>query len=257
MRVSFFVAGMQKGGTTALDRHLRTHPGIEMASKKEVHFFDNEALDWLNPDYDLLHAHYQKADAAVLKGEATPIYTYWPNSLERLKQYNPAAKLIVCLRHPAYRAWSHWKMETTRGAETLSFEDAISEAGRDRVRHAPGGVHRVFSYVERGFYGKQVTRMLALFPRSQLHFVKTDDLWCDAGTTLNGLCTFLGLAGMEQPDQAYVVPVDSSALGDIPAGAREALDGLYRHDVRATAAMTGLNLDDWLDADYMEMPSKG
>jgi hypothetical protein len=41
-KVSFLIAGTQKGGTSALDYYLRGHPQRCMADKKEVHFFDNE-----------------------------------------------------------------------------------------------------------------------------------------------------------------------------------------------------------------------
>lgn len=257
MRVSFFVAGMQKSGTTALDRYLRTHPDIEMASKKEAHFFDDEALDWSAPDYGRVSALFNPGYTGKVRGEATPIYTYWPQCLERIRHYNPDARLIVCLRHPAYRAFSHWKMETIRGAETLSFADAISASGRRRVSEAPGSVHRVYSYVERGLYAAQVTRMFALFPRRQILFIKTDDLWCDAGATLDTIYTFLGLPAMPAPERAYTVPVDSSSLGRLPAGERDTLDGLFRDDIVATSALAGLDLGDWLRGDYAEMPSKG
>lgn len=143
MRVEFFVAGVQKGGTTALDAMLRQHPEIAMAREKEVHFFDDESIDWSAPDYGRLHAAYDAGERR-LRGEATPIYTYWPNALERLRAYNPAAKIIVGLRHPAFRALSHWRMETARGVEAFSFSEAI-RTGRGRVAAAPNGVHREFS----------------------------------------------------------------------------------------------------------------
>lgn len=43
--VDFFIAGVQKGGTTALDAMLRAHPALQMAARKEVHFFDKDGLD--------------------------------------------------------------------------------------------------------------------------------------------------------------------------------------------------------------------
>ena len=39
-KIDFIVIGVQKAGTTALDHYLRLHPDIEMAKRKEVHFFD-------------------------------------------------------------------------------------------------------------------------------------------------------------------------------------------------------------------------
>src|SRR6476661_6425498 len=149
----FFIIGVQKGGTTALDRFLRKHSQVQMAKVKELHFFDDDSLNWERPDYTRLHEAFDwEAPNPVMRGEATPIYSYWPNSIQRLRNYNRNAKLILSLRHPSFRAYSHWRMEVSRGAENLSFSAAIKPAGRQRVSQSTNGVHRVYSYVERGFY---------------------------------------------------------------------------------------------------------
>ncbi len=80
-------------------------------------------------------------------GEATPIYAYWPNALARIAAYNPAMKLILMLRDPVERAWSHWRMEQSRGVETHHFSWCIRE-GRQRLFDAePWGFHKEFSYM--------------------------------------------------------------------------------------------------------------
>ncbi len=158
---------MQKGGTTALFDYLKDHPDLAMAPEKEVHFFDDEAsVDWARPDYAAYHARFDP-DRPGLRGEATPIYIYWPGSIERIARYNPRAKLILLFRDPVERAWSHWRMERSRGAEALPFDVCIRQ-GRSRVDDpsAPGH-HRVHSYVERGFYGAQLTRLYRFFPQSR------------------------------------------------------------------------------------------
>lgn len=45
-RLSWLIAGVQKGGTTALYEHLRLHPQLQTASVKEAHVFDDERFDW-------------------------------------------------------------------------------------------------------------------------------------------------------------------------------------------------------------------
>lgn len=50
-RVGFLIAGVQKGGTFSLYRLLERHPQISLSKSKEVHFFDNEAVDWSSPRY--------------------------------------------------------------------------------------------------------------------------------------------------------------------------------------------------------------
>ena len=251
-RVQFFIAGVQKGGTTALDSILRQHPSIQMARDKEVHHFDDEAIDWSAPDHSRLHAAFDWAAAGVVRGEATPVTIYWPHALERLRRYNPRAKLLIGLRHPAFRAFSHWRMETKRGWDTLPFQQAVAPEGRQRVRDAPGGVHRVFSYVERGLYAGQVERLLTLFPRQQLLFFRTDRLWLEPGLVLDAVQDFIGVERRLAGQRRYVVPLDASDLGPMPAEQRAMLDQVFAEDIRRTAALSGLEHSDWLRPDYRE-----
>jgi len=173
--IDFIVVGAQKAGTTALHDFLSEDPAYAVSRTKEVHFFDDETVNWNAPDYAPYHAQFDWNRDAI-RGEATPIYLYWPRSLERIAVYNPAIKLIVMLRDPVERAWSHWRMETARGVETRPFDWCIRE-GRARLFDAePWGVHREYSYVERGFYGEQMARLLDLFPREQVLVLKADEL---------------------------------------------------------------------------------
>ena len=110
-RVDFIIPGVQKAGTTALFDHLGDVPGIALSTVKEVHFFDDESIDWARPDYRAYEAQFASVQGAVV-GEATPIYLYWPNALERIAAYNPVMRLIVMLRDPVERAWSHWRKRT-------------------------------------------------------------------------------------------------------------------------------------------------
>jgi hypothetical protein len=203
-RVGFLIAGVQKAGTTALHDYLSELPGLELPAVKEAHFFDDEErVDWQAPDYAPYHALF--ADPLRLWGEATPIYLYWPNALERIRAYNPAMKLILLFRDPVERAWSQWKMEYARGKETEPFGWCIRE-GRARMADASPcpGYHRVYSYVERGFYGRQLARALELFPRRQLLLVASDALRRDPQTTIAKICDFLGTPPPDRPIQPRI-----------------------------------------------------
>ena len=252
--VNFFIVGVQKGGTTALDAYLRSSRHVQMSSRKEIHFFDCEDIDWSRPDYHALFNQFSwKAGSAPCRGEATPIYSYWPNSLERLQRYNPEAKLILCLRHPAFRAHSHWRMEMRRGSETLSFEQAIAHVGRRRVQASKGCVHRMFSYVERGFYAEQILNMKRLFPTGQLLFLRTDELWRDPMRVLTRVHAFLGVPPPNAVERAYVTPVDALGLGAIPKEALSMLNTLYADDIKLTCRLSGIDLDDWMSPDYRDI----
>src|SRR5438128_3640412 len=126
--VTFVIAGVQKGGTTALYEYLAEMGDVGLSRQKETHFFDDETLDWARPDYARYHAMFDAPEGRPC-GEATPIYSYWPNALERIAAYNPAMKLILLLRDPVARAWSHWRMEYARGAERQPSPGACGKAG--------------------------------------------------------------------------------------------------------------------------------
>jgi len=258
--IDLFIAGVQKGGTTALHRFLARHPDITMSSPKELHVFDPEPQTLIgaacNPSTAELARWFGPPDHRLL-GEATPIYTYWPGSVERIRAHNPKARIIMLLRHPSFRAHSHWRMEFTRARDSFDFERAIGPEGRARVGQAPGGAHRVFSYVERGFYAQQVAHLQTHFPPDQLLFLCTEDLWNKPSETLCRIEDFLGLAPHRTPDafypgHEYVVPLDSRALGEMSVAARVWLDSLYHDDIAATARLTGIDLSDWQSAGYVE-----
>lgn len=236
--VNFIVAGVQKAGTTALYDYLADDPALGLSKIKEVHFFDDESVDWSAPDYAPYHAQFA-ANGPAIRGEATPIYLYWPGSLERIAAYNPDVRLIVMLRDPVERAWSHWRMEYSRGVETQPFSWCIRQ-GRQRLFEAePWGVHREFSYVERGFYGEQIERLFALFPREQVLILKADDLRDDPSGALERVGDFLGVprrGAIEHRD----VHVGRDVGGDLGVADVEFLRGLYERDMARLKALTSL-----------------
>lgn len=234
-KIDFIIAGVQKAGTTALFDYLSDDPAYALSATKEVHFFDDESQDWSRPDYDAYHAQFDWSRPAI-RGEATPIYLYWPRALERIAAYNPKIKLIIMLRDPVERAWSHWRMETSRGVETHPFSWCIRQ-GRQRLFDAePWGAHREFSYVERGFYGEQMERALSLFPREQLLVLQADELRANPVKTLAKLALFLATEAPHTADRREVhVGLDVGV--QLPQEDREFLSDIYREDQERLARL--------------------
>ena len=238
--VSFLIAGVQKGGTTALFDYLGDYGDIALSNVKEVHFFDDDDRDWAAPDYSDYHARFARP-AGRPCGEATPIYSYWPNSLERIRAYNPAMKLVLVLRDPVQRAWSHWRMEYARGAETEPFAWCIREGCQRLFNVEPWGHHREFSYVERGFYGEQVERILGLFPATQLKVLTAETLRADPAEVLGEVRTFLGLepAPAPSPREAHV-GAEMAYPSQLTAEDAAHLRGVYAADDARLFALTGI-----------------
>jgi hypothetical protein len=244
MKVGFLIAGVQKGGTTSLDSYLRQHPAIGMARRKEVHFFDDEkAFGQGTPSYDPYHAEFDTQNDVVIRGEATPIYTYWSEAPRRIWDYNARMRIIVLLRNPIERAWSHWKMTRKLGAEELDFSEAI-RTETERCRAALPFQHAMFSYVDRGFYSEQIRRLRRFFPEEQLLFIKSEDFFRDAQSALHGICRFLSVGEMEFDVQEALNA--SPGYGAMQEADQEFLRDRFELDIRQTEALLDWQCADWL-----------
>src|SRR5947208_15928567 len=100
-KLDFLVLGAQKSGTTALNYYLKRHPRIVLPVKKELHFFDNDELFAAEKvSYESLHKMFRSGRRSMIAGENTPNYLYARPAMARIRDYNPAIKLIAILRNP-------------------------------------------------------------------------------------------------------------------------------------------------------------
>lgn len=246
MKLNFCIAGVQKCGTTALHSFLSEHPKVSFGTGKETHFFDNERINWAKPNYKLLQAHFKNEPEENMYGDATPVYTFWPNSMARLFNCNPDMKIIICLRDPVIRAFSHWKMSREQGHEKLDFSTAIRD-GRDRLVNTPrtSRAWRKFSYVERGFYEAQLQEVFRWFSRNQVLVIQTKELKSEHAKTLDRVCDFLGLNRFvsypASQDIRYRESTDPTQLGQSD---RAYLTELYREDQLKTKQLLTSHRDD-------------
>ena len=198
--VDFVVAGVQKGGTSALAHFLSQHPALAMASR-EGHIFDSPdySEDWTPEEIDVRYARrIERRPAAAACGESTPLYLFLPDVAAELHRYNPAMKVIVILRDPVERALSHYAMERGRGNEHRPLWIALL-AERRRLRRcpdprAPESAARRHSYRSRGLYGVQLRNLFAVFPPNQVLVLRSEDLLRRHDETLKNVFAFLGVS---------------------------------------------------------------
>jgi len=241
-QVSFVVAGAQKAGTRALRHYLSQHPDIGLSHDTipETHFFDLQVQEAEAGRYDLYHDNFD-ADALHRSavGDITPIYIFDPAVLPRLHRYNPRMKIIVLLRDPVARAYSQWVMEHQKGLERRGFAMALLHELYWTRRY---GQHRVFSYVQRGFYAGQITRLFAHFPQEQCLILRNEDLRAAHGETLAQIYRFLGVPPCKAPAPETV---HSRAYPAISPLARWVLRQVYRRDIRRLEQILGWDCSGW------------
>ena len=71
---------------------------------------------------------------------------FWKDSMKRIYDYNSKIKLIIILRNPIERAYSHWNMEVQRKREHRTFWDAINKEVNNLGNNS--NKSRTFSYLE-------------------------------------------------------------------------------------------------------------
>jgi hypothetical protein len=198
------ILGAQKAGTTYLFDLLEKHPEVSASFRKEVQFFGyryGRGMGW----YRSWFPFRWQAKKVVLEG--TPFYLYHPRCAERIHSHLPAARLIVLLRDPVQRAYSSYQDQCRRGAETLSFADALAKEDErtaddhqhfDDIHHPLKAV-RVFSYRRYGIYHEQLARYLAVFPRESLLILRSETFFSDTKGTVARVCRHLGISEWEPP----------------------------------------------------------
>ena len=240
MRVDFVIGGTQKGGTSALDSFLRQHPQICMPeTKKELHFFDREEDD---RDYKKYHANFKPNPQQRVTGEASPIYMYWETAPYRIWKYNPKMKWILALRNPVERAFSAWNMETKRGKEKLPFAEAI-EKEAERCQEVLPLQHRVYSYIDRGFYAHQVRRLFNIFGTGNCLILLSEELRSEHQKTLRRVFGFLGVDSSFVPPEASVFEQEYSIKIDNQLRSR--LIDIFNFDIKELERLMGRDLSKW------------
>jgi hypothetical protein len=188
----FLIIGAAKCGTTSLASWLRAHPEVFVPADKELFFFDSNwdrGLEWYGQQF-------AEADPKQLIGEATPTYILSDETLDRIQRVAPDVKLIVCVREPVERAWSHYRHWRKKG-EPRSFAEACAEElalgrppaivhwRRDRPAH--------YRYLAPGRFAAQLGPVAERFGRERIHVVFLEDLEADPAGAFAGVCAFLGV----------------------------------------------------------------
>lgn len=243
----YIILGAQKAGTTTIYDNLVKHPKVLPASIKEVHFFDRNwqrGTNWYRAHFPLRHRLGQGA----ITGEGSPYYLFHPLVPERIKAVCPKAKLIVILRNPVDRAYSHYQHEARKGREIHNFEEALNkeperlEGEWDRLVKE-SGYHsnslQHYSYLARGFYADQLERWFPVFPREQFLILLSQELNKEFDRTLSQVHEFLGVphVPVEQPRRSNVGSYDKMS-----PETRERLVELYREPNARLAEMLGRDL---------------
>jgi hypothetical protein len=207
MLPSFVIVSVERGGTTSLYRYLTSHPGVGEAFRKEVHYFDMNAVqgpDWYRAHFPLQAwgAWARLRHGAGITGEASPYYLYHPHVPVRLARLLPDVRIVALVRNPVERAYSHYHLNVRQGKEDLSFEEALE---REDERLAGeweklstdelywSEPHYRFAYRGRGLYAERLKEWHRHFSVEQILVVRSEDLYTDPAAVVAQVFHHLGV----------------------------------------------------------------
>lgn len=175
LRLDFVCVGPQKTSTSWLDAMLRQHPGLALPDAvKETFFFDRY--------HDRGPGWYRSLWTTPLRGrqvgEIGPSYFDDAEARRRLRQHNPALKILICLRDPVERTYSLFCHHYARGAVKGSFAEAVRAMPR---------------IVSSGDYAGHAAAWAAEFGPAQLLLIRQEDVRDRPAVVLDAVCSFLGV----------------------------------------------------------------
>ena len=205
MKVDFFIVGAPKAGTTSLYHYLNEHPEIEMSSQKEPDFFSDKAILEQGMYYgknridtiEKYHSLFENSNDQKKKGEGSVSYLFYQDVPAKIKRYNPDAKIIIMLRSPVERAFSHYLMDYRLGLVSDAFEDIVNRKKKNNK------VDLFYQqYIEVSVYSKQVKRYLNVFEKENILIIDYIDFKEDISEVLDRLFQFIGVSTDFEPNVA-------------------------------------------------------
>jgi hypothetical protein len=197
-RPDFFIVGAPKCGTTALCRYLARNPEIYMCPLKEPHFFGADITTSVSvqdeEEYLALFAGVQDQKRV---GESSVWYLYSKRAAAEIKEFSPAASIIVMLRNPVDVMHAlHSQLLYIGREEIEDFETALdAESDRKRGLRIPRAatLKDHFFYRECVAYTEQIRRYVDVFGRENVRILIFDDFIADTPLVYRDTCKFLGV----------------------------------------------------------------
>ncbi|SRR5579875_77834 len=260
----FVIVGAKRGGTTSLYNYVLEHPAIRplFPSRqriKGIHFFDTgfeRGQRWYRSHFPVRpgrRAGRGRRPGACppggpLAGEASPYYLFHPLAAGRLAAAHPDVKIIMLLRDPVERAYSHYKERVRNGGEWLSFAEAIAaeperlRGEAERIVSEPGYrsvAHEDHSYLAQGRYLDMLPRWFGLFGREQFFIGASEDFYADPPGLVSQVWAFLGLPPAALASRRRY---NYHEAPDLDPGLRSLLRGQFEEHNRALEDLLGRRL---------------
>lgn len=217
---TFLCVGAEKSGTTSLYDELRNHPQIGMSPIKETNYFSTDVrVENFREDYRQheknkkldLDAYFSEPELAdtwgayiekesqylrlfensrdcMARGEISNSYLYSQEAAQNIADTLPDARVLVLLRNPVYRTFSHYRAMVRDGRTAKSSLIEEIEYDLSFKDRRWGGCH---GYIDHSIYSQQLPRLLSCIDPCNIKVLLSEELFASRESVLAEVFSFL------------------------------------------------------------------
>ena len=190
---NFFIVGAPKAGTTSLYEYLKKTPGIFMSPVKEPNYFSqgiapHHFFNKTIRDKEKYLNLFKNVKNEVAIGEASGSYLRDPKAAQLIHDTVPNAKIIILLRDPILRAYSHYLMRARGRSAHLTFRQVIKKS-----LDSPENDDYSRIIISAGMYYQQVKRYLDTFGKENVKILIFEEFVNDSRKAVKEILEFLGV----------------------------------------------------------------
>lgn len=192
MRVDTLIIGAGRSGTTTVCKHLENHSAVCFSVIKEVHYFSIEDLYKRGTKY--YHSFFPHFEGQSVSASADTYLLMDHLAINRIKDYNPAMKIIVLLRNPVERAYSSYNYSVNYGHHEpyAKFLDSIEH--ERTIEDVKNMVHRNnIGHFYGGLYYYHLKKWMDAFSKENILVLKTSEMRSDPSKFQESICHFLNI----------------------------------------------------------------
>jgi|HubBroStandDraft_6_1064221.scaffolds.fasta_scaffold466491_1 hypothetical protein len=227
----FACVGPIKAGTSDLATYMFQHPCILPPLAKEV--TSRNPRDWL-PYYPTVEEKERVAreHGKALSGHFNPALSSVP-LMDGYHRVRPDGKVILMLRNPSDRAYSHYKWDLLAGGKALGrspYYQTFTACVDFALAFFPGVPFpspSAFDLLATGIYVKAVKMWMDRFGRENVHVLRAEDFFADVASSVCAIHVFLGLPPQE-PELHPIVNQNPIKAPPFEKEARQKLQAFYR-----------------------------
>lgn len=205
---NFFIVGAPRAGTTSLYNYLNEIPEVFMSPVKEPGFFiPNDFRNFSEKTYLEL---FENVKDEIAIGEATAGYLVNEKTPFLIKEKVPNARIIITLRDPINRIFSHYLNRLRTGDTKLSFEDAVKQYFDNNSSD-----NQIKGLIKGSLYHNQVQRYFEVFGKNNVKILIFEETIKDTKKAIKEILEFLEIKNSSPKNIDEVFNSYSEPLGTL------------------------------------------